>query len=184
MHTYWEKLKQTIKKRFPFLEKLYIYIRNIPVLLSLSPQKRALQRRLSRIYRKHTRKIRIGFFVSENEKWASQTLFDKLKNHPYFEPILLLSSIEGLPPETAQEKFEKNRSFFQQICGEIVEVYNPQTNTYLPLEPYNLDIIFYKALNTCSALLYCATSRTDLMSAKKCYGFYFILFTNFYFAIM
>lgn len=108
-------------------------------------QQYCIHKKLSRILQRHTRKIRIGFLVTENEKWCCQSLFDKLKESPYFEPVLVLSSLTMAHPlEYLRKKFEKNRAFFQAACGNIVEAYDPQTNTFRSLKSLGLDIIFYQ----------------------------------------
>ncbi len=108
-------------------------------------QQYRVHKKLIHIFRKHTRKIRIGFLVTENEKWCCQTLFDKLKNHPYFEPVLVLSSLSpNYPSEFLREKFYKNLAFFKKVCDNVVEAYDPQTNTFHSLKSFGLDIIFYQ----------------------------------------
>ena len=101
-------------------------------------------KKLLRIYQQNTRKIRVAFFVTENEKWCCQNLFDKLKKNPHFEPLLFLSAFTLEDLSLKQEKFYKNQKFFKKACGKIIEVYNPQTDKFLSLKPYKPDIIFYQ----------------------------------------
>lgn len=133
------KIKQKIKK-IPFLIKIYGQMINLFVLWN----QYMLIKKLKDIYRNNKRKIRIGFLVTENEKWCCQTLFDKLKKHPKFEPILILSSLYTKDLSLKQEKFYKNHEFFKKACGDIIEVYDPQKDKFYSLKPYKLDIIFYQ----------------------------------------
>lgn len=140
-------LKRKIKAYMPRLVsayqsvRLFVY-RNLAWFIYRRQSK--VINNLSRIYQQHSRKIRVGFLVMENEKWGCQSFFDKLKIHSCFEPVLLLSSLDTDNLPLKQEKFYKNRAFFQKACGKIIEVYNPQKDQFYSLKPYNLDIIFYQ----------------------------------------
>lgn len=103
-----------------------------------------LNKKLAHIYQQKLRKIRVGFFVTENEKWCCQSLFDKLRKNPHFEPVIVLSSLSGGNPAILKEKFQKNLSFFKKIDGNIIEAYDPLTNTFCSLKSFGLDIIFYQ----------------------------------------
>lgn len=137
---------QTIWKGCVAIKHVCIVVCGNMVSLEVRFQQYCVHKKLSRVFQKHTRKIRIGFLVTENEKWCCQSLFDKLKNHPRFEPVIVLSSLtmDDRPLEQLREKFYKNREFFKKACGNIVEAYNPQTNTFLSLKSFGLDIIFYQ----------------------------------------
>ncbi len=145
-------LKQKLKNflhSHQCLWKCYKFFRKIQFFLFINPvvrfQQYCVHKKLSRVFQKHTRKIRIGFLVTENEKWCCQSLFDKLKNHPRFEPVIVLSSLTmDRPLEQLREKFYRNQKFFRTNCGNVVEAYDPQTNTFLSLKSFGLDIIFYQ----------------------------------------
>ena len=147
--SYLKQCKQWVKKVFPFSVKLYDKIaewkyRMLFLFSFLMWRQPRVFQRIKQKVLVQGKKIRVGFFVMENEKWACQTLYDKLKEHPNFEPVILLSSLNLENHELLQEKFYKNLAFFKRVCGDVIEVYDPQRHLFHSLEPYNLDIVFYE----------------------------------------
>lgn len=154
MSPQFEKFKKYIKKTFPFSITLYdLFVDlydsaeewkcKIVCKFFISAREERVRKRIRSQIKLHKRKIRVGFLVTENEKWGCQILYDKLKAHPDFEPVLLLSSLDIDDKPILQEKFSRNQSFFKQACGDIVEVYDPQHHEFRSLRPYDLDILFY-----------------------------------------
>lgn len=138
-----EQIKNNLKKYrglWSFLHQLYWW----SVYCWVRMWQYFVYRKLSRIYQQNTRKIRVGFLVTENEKWGCQTLFDKLKENPHFEPVLVLSSLNAKDKTILKEKFQKNLAFFEKACGHVIEAYDPQCDAFYSLKPYKLDIVFYQ----------------------------------------
>ncbi|MBP5404011.1 MAG: hypothetical protein J6Y17_02850 [Elusimicrobiaceae bacterium] len=138
-------LNKKIKKLLaPMYHAMHRFFYTIVAWIVKKRQHRIIKK-LTKIYNGHIRKIRVGFLVSENEKWCCQSLFDKLKRHPSFEPIIVLTSLTmDRPLEQLRKKFLDNQRFFQTACDNIIEAYVPKTNTFLPLKSFKLDILFYQ----------------------------------------
>ena len=138
-----QKIKNALPWLLPFYKAAYRFSYN-NIARIVKKRHYQLSKKLTGIYRQNARKIRIGFLVTENEKWCCQSLFDKLRGHSQFEPVLLLSSLVSNDLYQKQEKFYKNRTFFQKTCGQIIEVYNPQQDRFISLKSLNIDILFYQ----------------------------------------
>ena len=96
-----------------------------------------------------TRKLRVLFLCSENEKWAYQSLYEKLQVHPNFEPVIAVSVLESyLSPEYEfmhyKDMLKKNYEFFKNKGMNVEYAFNPETNEYINLSKFSPDIIFYE----------------------------------------
>ena len=92
--------------------------------------------------RKLNRKIRICFYVSENQKWKSQSLFDELKKNDLFDVFAVFA------PRTREQSLTKDAisidfGFFKEKITPIYLGYDIEKKEYKDLKDYNPDIIFY-----------------------------------------
>jgi len=97
-------------------------------------------------FAKNYRKIRIGFILSETSKWNCQDLYNKLLESKYFEPIILLKKDDYTGGFSSnKEKMELNREFCRKNFKTFYEIYNDNTNEYIQLDEFNIDILFYQS---------------------------------------
>lgn len=94
---------------------------------------------------KHFRKIRVGFWVTEESKWAQQLFFDELKNSKYFEPFIMLSYFKKPQGnESPKEYFSKTKEFFENLGDKVYETFNADIFSFEELQKFKPDIIFYQ----------------------------------------
>lgn len=92
------------------------------------------------------RKIRVGFWVTEIQKWSSQaSLYEALKKSSHFEPFVLLANFKkpeiGISP---QEHIRKGIKFFESRDIELKLVYDINQYRHLELKTFKPDIVFYQ----------------------------------------
>jgi len=92
------------------------------------------------------RKIRVGFWVTEIQKWSSQaSLYEALKKSSHFEPFVLLANFKkseiGISP---QEHIRKGIKFFESRGIELKLVYDINQYRHLELKTFKPDIVFYQ----------------------------------------
>ena len=93
----------------------------------------------------HFRKIRIGFWVTESDKWGQQPFFEKLKQNKNFEPFILLSYFkkpQGV--ELPKEHYIKTKEFFKSLGNKIYDTFDADNYTFKDLQEFKPDIIFYQ----------------------------------------
>ena len=90
------------------------------------------------------RKIRVGFFVTEEAKWVNQLLYEELKKDNCFEPFILLSNFSKPQGEEPFEHYKKTRDFFKKSGAKIYNTCDIIRNTFKDLNKYKADIIFYQ----------------------------------------
>lgn len=100
-------------------------------------------------YKKHIkklrsidRKVRICFYVTENQKWKSQALFDELKKNDLFDVFAVFA------PRTRQrsltkEAIKEELDFFNKKLEPIFLGYDVTNNEYKSLKDYQPDVVFY-----------------------------------------
>lgn len=92
------------------------------------------------------RKIQVGFWVTEIQKWSSQaSLYEALKKSSHFEPFVLLANFKkpeiGISP---QEHIRKGIKFFESRDIELKLVYDINQYRHLELKTFKPDIVFYQ----------------------------------------
>lgn len=92
------------------------------------------------------RKIRVGFWVTEIQKWSSNaSLFHALLDSKYFEPYVLLANFKkteiGI---SAQEHIAKGTEFFKKNNINFKVVYDTKTKKHRYLNEFKPDIVFYQ----------------------------------------
>lgn len=98
-----------------------------------------------RIIAKH-RKIRVGFWVTEIQKWSSQaSLYDTLQKSTHFEPIVLLANFKRSETGTSpQEHLQKGINFFESKGINYKIAYDIKLSKHLELKTFRPDIVFYQ----------------------------------------
>lgn len=90
------------------------------------------------------KKVRVLFYVSENQKWGYQSLYEELDKNPQFEPIVVVSLLtsvhEGI--DKTRNNLEENFLFFKSR-GMNVE-YGYKDGQYIDLKTFEPDIVFYE----------------------------------------
>lgn len=92
------------------------------------------------------RKIRVGFWVTEIQKWSSQaSLYEALKKSSHFEPFVLLANFKkpeiGISP---QEHMLKGIKFFEEKGINYKVVYDIKQQVHIELKKVKPDIVFYQ----------------------------------------
>lgn len=91
-------------------------------------------------------KVKILFFVSENQKWCAQDLFEELKQNKNFESVIAVSC-ENEIYKTDEEKSNSAKrefSFFSRLDKNAVLAYNPENHKNINLKEFSPDIVFYQ----------------------------------------
>ncbi len=93
-------------------------------------------------------KIKVGFLVSENQKWNCQSLYDELKANDRFEPVilitLLLATHESKDSNVYRSDVVENEDFFRNKNMPTIRAYNIETKEYIPIQNFGVDILFYE----------------------------------------
>ena len=94
---------------------------------------------------KNNQKIRVGFYVSENAKWNAEELYKLLEQSQEFEPVIIASILsyahEG---DKSRNTVQENYDFFKNTGKNVVKAYDEEKKEYIPLENFDIDIIFYQ----------------------------------------
>lgn len=92
------------------------------------------------------RKIRVGFWVTETQKWSSfDSIYRALENSKYFEPFVLLSYFKKERADISKFEFIKDSAnFFKTNNIKFFQTYFPESNQYLSLKDFKPDIVFYQ----------------------------------------
>lgn len=142
-----KKIKAFIKINIPYSNLLYSkyikFILCVKELIFFQRQKK-IYKKLCSIVKKNKRKLKIAFFVNENEKWCCQTLYNKLKQSRHFEPVIFLTSLNELQRPDIEDKYNKNIEFFNKNCDKVQLVYNNKTKLFDDLKKYSPDIVVYQ----------------------------------------
>lgn len=92
------------------------------------------------------RKIRVGFWVTEIQKWSSQaSLYEALLKSKHFEPFVMLAYFKkseiGISP---QEHMLKGIKFFEEKGINYKVVYDIKQQVHIKLKKFKPDIVFYQ----------------------------------------
>lgn len=103
---------------------------------------------LNKIKEKYTqnKKIRVGFFVSENSKWNAEILYKELENNDNFEPVVIISAYTTLHENKDMTKtsVQANYDFFINQGKRVIKAYDEKEHKYIPLKNLDIDILFYQ----------------------------------------
>ena len=92
------------------------------------------------------RKIQVGFWVTEIQKWSScASLFEALLKSKHFEPFVMLAYFKkseiGISP---QEHMLKGIKFFEEKGINYKVVYDIKQQVHIKLKKFKPDIVFYQ----------------------------------------
>jgi len=121
--------------------KLKFYNEN---LIRIPDYSKALQKAKEKY--KNKQKIRVGFYVSENAKWNAEELYKLLAQSEEFEPVIIVSLLDYVHngDDTTRNNLQENYEFFKNSGKNVVKAYDEEKKEYIPLENFDIDIIFYQ----------------------------------------
>ena len=103
---------------------------------------------LSRLRKAYgTRKLRVGFLVSEEAKWKGQSVFDLMKDSDRFDPIMLVYPTQketGQSVAVQKSSVEEKISFFSEHGMNVENIWDYEKQCHIPLSQINVDILFYQ----------------------------------------
>ena len=90
------------------------------------------------------RKIRVLFYVTENQKWCYQSLYDLLAKSDIFEPFVVVSLLTSVHSgnDSTRNNIEENYEFFKSRGMNVK--YGYKDGAYINLKIFSPDIIFYE----------------------------------------
>ena len=105
--------------------------------------KKNFQKKIKDI-QKSSRKLKVVFYVSENQKWCYQSLYEEFEKNSNFEVLVVVYLLETVHSKTDKTKnsLEENYLFFKSR-GMRVE-YGYKDGQYIDLRTFKPDIVFYE----------------------------------------
>lgn len=92
-------------------------------------------------------KIKVGFLISENQKWNCQSVYDEMKESTDFEPIILITKVFSDKYEDFGKFYaslEENYNFFKNRKMNVEYAYDINKKEYLDINTFGIDILFYQ----------------------------------------
>ena len=94
---------------------------------------------------KNSRKIRVGFWVTDASKWTCQHFYEELENDNNFEPFILMSYYKNPQEgEDAKEHYLKSKSYFENKGMKVYDTFDYENFKFKKLSIFKPDIIFYQ----------------------------------------
>lgn len=91
------------------------------------------------------RKIRVGFYVIEVQKWSAEFLIEYLKKDKHFEPFILQSYFNHPVGEyNPEEYYNEVKEFYKKTGLPIYDTFDPKEYSFKELKEFKPDIIFYQ----------------------------------------
>lgn len=97
--------------------------------------------------KKKTEKIKVGFLVSENQKWNCQSVYDKMAESDEFEPLVLITKVYSDKHDDFGKFYTsvtENYEYFKSRGMNVEYAYNLEKNEYIGLDNFGIDILFYQ----------------------------------------
>lgn len=116
----------------------------IPVLLAKWRYWRSLRRVRSKVATGE--KLRVVFVVGQTSKWKCQSVYDRMRKSPCYDPIIALTICDVDTHLTSQQKHEaivRNEIFFATRGMRTARCYSVEQNTNETLLKLDPDIVFY-----------------------------------------
>lgn len=88
--------------------------------------------------------FRVGFVVSEIQKWKCQSLFELMEEDSCFEPMVIVVPLKEKNPEVCKNKILETQNYFVSKGLKTVVAWDFESQEALPLDQYNLDLVFYQ----------------------------------------
>lgn len=95
---------------------------------------------------KNNEKIKVGFLVSEQQKWNCEELYNMLAQSDVFEPIILVTLLESahLGIDKTRNNLNENYEYFVKNNKNVEKAYDEEKKEYIDLKKFGIDILFYQ----------------------------------------
>ncbi len=94
-----------------------------------------------------TRKLKAAFYVYDETKWKSQSLYDLFMSDEHFEPVILVTkncSPKGNYNYQSKEEVKRVYTFFKNKNMNVEYAYDCEKECFIPFENFKPDLIFYQ----------------------------------------
>ena len=94
-----------------------------------------------------TEKIKVGFLVSENQKWNCQSVYEEMAKSSDFEPVVLITKVYSEKHDDFGKFYtsvQENYEFFKNRGMNVEYAYDIEKKEYLGLDTFGVDIVFYQ----------------------------------------
>ena len=133
---------EKIGKVFPF-EKDFFY--EMKVKQNIAYIKNNQKRVLKKL--KDKSPLNVVFYVYDETKWKSQSIYDLMEKDKRFNPIIVVTKncceIKDNPNFQTAESVQKCYEYFKSKGMNVEYGYNVEKDNFIPLELFSPDIIFY-----------------------------------------
>lgn len=118
----------------------------------------------------HGLKVKIGFLVTENAKWNSNSLWEKFLETPGIEcNIYLALTGRDKTKDDRLKTYDQERRFFEIIDPNLIDLYDRENDKSIPLDKFEIDLIFYQQPWSLSGYIKKMLGKS--LSAYMHYGF-------------
>lgn len=171
MYIPYNKIGQTIALGFPKNStKIIDFFNSIKVNANckwISKNKKNVLKKLKQKFNKTP--LKVVFYVYENCRWKSQSLYDLMLNDKRFEPLIVVTkncSKEGNANYQTIEDIKITYNFFKEKGMNVEYGYDIEKDEFIPFEKFNPDIVFY------SHPWYVETSQGPVVCSKFALTYY------------
>lgn len=133
---------------------------------------------------KNNQKIRVGFLITENQKWGCQSLYEELEESKFFEPIVLITKFKPnsrFSETTTLNMLNESIKFFKEKNLKFEITYDLEKEEYISLKKFKIDIIFYQQPWGRNELQYIFNTSSFALSCYIPYCFHMLNAENNYF---
>jgi hypothetical protein len=171
-------MKQYIKKILPiyivYILKLFkqkVLVENQKKLFAFKMQKK---HQVLVKQKKDKKKIKVIFLALVESVWKVDSIFKKMLDDPYFEPIILVCPYIVYGKSRMKIEIESTCQFFQNKGYPTINAYNKTTNKWINLDQLEPDILFFTIPHKSTISKYYEDAYSKYLS---CYVPYFYLLT-------
>jgi len=171
MYIDYSKLEQVLNFIFPnYKNKIHDFCYSKKINNNLKYINKNKQKVLVKLKEKFGRiPLRVLFYVYDESKWKSQSVYDLMQKDSRFEPVIIVSKIN--PPKDnsniqTNEEVEKVFKYFSAKGMKVEYGFDIEKNEHIPLEKFNPDIIIY------SHPWYIETSQGPVVCSKFALTYY------------
>jgi glycosyltransferase involved in cell wall biosynthesis len=90
---------------------------------------------------KNNEKIKVCFLVSESSKWNMDSLYKELKESPYFEPQIIVTTLQQT---THRQGFNDVFNFYKSVADNVQKGWDDKTQLPIDLANFAPDIVFFQ----------------------------------------
>lgn len=103
-----------------------------------------LKRLRSRVLRDPSYRVRVAFLVNDNTKWNCQSVYDRMAEHPRFEPYIVVCKQDQTElEEKTRSGYDDDLDFFKSRGIPFIEGYDRERTTHRELRDFKFDIVFF-----------------------------------------